>query len=70
MPDYLFNLGVCFLIIGALVSVGQIFLHIANRSDLYSQERYDKAFREIVKREKQLQKQKARRNKLEDANGI
>jgi hypothetical protein len=31
-----------------------------NRSDLYSQDRYDKAFWAIVKREKRLDKQRVR----------
>ena len=60
MLDLLFLFGVVILLIGALVLIGQAALFYMNRSNLYVQERYDKAFKQIVKREKQLDKQRAR----------
>lgn len=58
------------LIFGAcLFLIGQASLWLINRSDLYSQDRYDKAFKQIIKRERQLDKQRARNERLK-ADGV
>ncbi len=52
------------LFIGAgFVLLGRGALWYMNRSSLYSQDRYDKAFWAIVKRERRLAKQRARNEK-------
>ncbi len=60
MPDAIFYFGLIGLIVGTLILIGQAALFYMNRSNLYSQERYDKAFWQIVKREQRLDKQRAR----------
>lgn len=59
------GIGMCLLIIG------EAFLFYINRSNLYSQERFDAAFRQIVKREKKLEKLRARNERFrETVDGI
>lgn len=64
MSDMVFFIGIGFLLCGTLVLVGEAAVYYMNRSNLYAQDRYDKAFRKIVKREKQLAKQRARSERL------
>lgn len=64
MPDELFFLAIGFLICGALVLIMEAFKYYANRSNLYSQERYDKAFKQIIKRELKLEEQRKRHQNM------
>jgi hypothetical protein len=66
MPDMVFFIGIGFLFCGLLVLMGEAAVYYMNRSGLYSQECYDKAFREIMKREKQLHKQMERIERLSE----
>ncbi len=60
MSDTIFFIGMAFCLIGMLVLIGEAALFYMNRSNLYSQERYDKAFWQIVQRDRRLDKQRAR----------
>ncbi len=60
MSDTIFFFGMLICLAGMLILIGEAALFYMNRSNLYSQERYDKAFWQIVKRERRLDKQRAR----------
>lgn len=61
MSDDTFFLLVAVMCFGAaLILMGMAYSHFIKTNPLYAQDRTDKAFREIVKREKKLDKQRAR----------
>ena len=64
MPDTMFLLITLFAVGMILMIGGQGFLMFMNRSDLYSQDRYDKAFREIIKNELRLERAQRRQKML------
>lgn len=67
MSDDTFFLLVAVMVFGAMLTLmGMAYSHYVKTSPLYEQERIEKAFREIVKREKKLGKQRARTERLRE----